>query len=316
MARSTIRWGRWLAGAGVLGATALGLAWVGRSIEGDELDLEPWEVEAVHGLGVGHDEPVDPDEPAIGTGDPSDYCGPALGLLGGGESCLGDPLEDPRFAPVDRGAPFAPASPGALWPTITWHPSRLVVSYQAAEGWRGSSGRAFGSDRETDDGEARKHVGVDLSAKAGDPVVAPIAAKVLWVGPFYRGTSAVYLRAGDLVINLGEVADLSWRDFRLPAAVQLPGEKAPSNRIRPGVHVLAGQKLARVGAQEQGGATMLHLELYDARGRTDAQMIELIRKGKLRWLGASSLPPAEVYDPSWWLLSAALADWRRSMSGV
>lgn len=215
-------------------------------------DLESWEKA---GPDVGVDgEPIESDAPPVGSGSPDDYCAPSMGLLASSSSCPSDPLSLPEFVPVDRGAPFAASSPGALWPTITKDSQRLVVSYWSGSGPRGSSGRAFGAARESDDGVQRHHAGVDLFANDQDPVVAPVDGRILWIGPFFRGTWAVYLRAGDLVINLGEVSDLSWRDFSLPEPVQLPGERKPSARIRPGVQVRAGQKLARVGAQEEGGA--------------------------------------------------------------
>ncbi len=258
--------------------------------------LAEWERKALVGGDVGREGvEVDPAEPSIGSGLPGDHCV----LLGIDEEaddapyCIANPLGDKRFAPADRGVPQSTIPASSSWPTMTWHPDRLKVSYWTSDGVRGYSGRAFGTRRTDDDGAIRKHAGVDLFAREQDIVVAPEVGTVLAILPFTAGTWAVYIRSGSRVINLGEVEAYSWRKFK----------------IAPGVAVVEGQKLARVGVQEKG-STMLHLETYEVGAATDAEIIAAIRARELSW-PADEKPHPWLRDPSAYLVQTSARTYRR-----
>lgn len=205
-----------------------------------------------------------------------------------------DPLKDERFAPKPRGAPFAPIGADSTWPVITRAPGRLATSYLGNDGWHGYSGRAFNSKRATDEGEIRRHAGVDLWGREGDKVVAPESARILAILPFHHGTWAVYLITPDRrVINLGEVEKYSWREFK----------------ARPGLDVQQGQPLARIGRQTHG-STMVHYEMYDGRDADDEQLVSMIRGSQFQWLDKDN-PPPRLYDPTAYLLTAASRTYRR-----
>lgn len=293
--------GRIRTAAVVLGiAAATGVALAARRLFDSR--LEPWERVAEELGNVGDPEGHDPnaEEPAIGTGLPDEHCV----LLGADADnvephCVTDPLSDTRFAPVYRGAAASAIPSSSIWPVKTKHGGRLLVSYWTAGGHRGYSGRAFAADREdVVDGRVyeRSHAGVDLFARAGDVVVAPENAKVLAILKFNAGTWAVYLRAGGRVVNLGEVEKLSWRKFN----------------ISPGVAVVEGQPLARVGIQAEG-STMIHFETYWVGGMTDEEVIEAIRSGAMSWARDQPAPPL-LRDPSGYLVMAASRTYRREMS--
>src|SRR5690606_19493953 len=265
------------------GGLGLGTLWLVRRLvdtglkrpaRPSEAELEPWEREALDvgdvGLPEGHD-PAGIDEVPVGRGSPADYCITLAAGEGDDDTaphCVLDPLSDPRFAPVDRGAPQAAGEPSnSTWPVLTSHHSRLVVSYWTQGGVRGYSGRAFAAKRMDGDGE-RKHAGVDLVANEGDIVVAPEDGRVLTILPFNAGTWAIYVRSmlDDRVVNLGEVEKLSWREFG----------------VKPGQTVHVGQPLARIGVQAKG-STMLHLETYGVDGVDDETVVAAIRAGELSW---------------------------------
>ncbi len=254
--------------------------------------LEPWEEEAEFGGDVDpgvHDDIVEPypQGTIIGEGSPDELCTTAENPLPE-EACVLDPLKDERFAPRKGRAPLgARGTTAAIWPVATRHRRRLATSYWTKEGLRGAWGRQFGSLRQTSEGQMRRHSGVDLFAREDDVVVAPEAGRVVAILPFHHGTWAVYLRIpGGRVINLGEIQKYSWRRFG----------------IRPGVQVVKGQALARVGKMS-GGAHMLHVQLYDAADALDEDLVEEIRRGEMRWLEDS--PPVRVLDPSAYLVDAA-----------
>jgi len=260
--------------------------------------LEDWEREAMRTSDVddmGNDEPVEPDAPAEGSGSPQDTCvteEEVKAVANPGTFCILDPLAVPELVPQDRGAPQARVPARSQWPVETTAAGRLVTSYLSASGWRGYSGRAFGAKRKADDGTVRRHAGVDVWANEHDLVVAPQDGRVIAVLPFYRGTWAVYVRtADDQVINLGEVANVSYREFG----------------IRPGMEVKQGQPVARIGRMHKD--TMLHVEVYDATGATDDEMVKLIRAKHFQWLGDEPAPE-RLMDPSPYLLVAASRTWR------
>lgn len=299
------------------GGVGLGTFWLVRRLvdsglrrpaQLDAAELEPWEREALDAGDVGPPEGHDPagvDELPIGRGSPADYC---ITLAAGPDAdddtaphCVLDPLSDPRFAPVDRGAPQAGEPSNSTWPVLTSHRSRLVVSYWTQGGVRGYSGRAFAAKRVNngDDGP-RKHAGVDLFANEGDIVVTPEDGRVLAILPFNAGTWAVYVRSmlDDRVVNLGEVEKLSWREFG----------------VAPGQSVRVGQPLARIGVQAKG-STMLHLETYGVDGVDDQAVIAAIRAGELSW-PASRTAPAWLRDPTAYLLTAAKRTYQREQLGI
>jgi len=263
--------------------------------------LEDWEAEAMADGPVDRgysDRPVGPHEPAVGSGHPSDWLPGVLDNPAETQPYeVPDPLEDERFTPVYRGAPFAPTPYDTSWPMMTRSKARLVTSYRAKDGFHGYSGRAFAAKRESDEGVQMKHAGVDLFAREGDPVPAPEDARVLAVLPFHHGTWSVYLITEDRrVLNLGEVEKFSWREYG----------------IRPGDQVKMGQKLARVGLQRHG-STMVHFEIYDASGISDDEMLELIRSGGFQWYTDEEAPP-RLYDPTAYLLTTAARTYQREQA--
>lgn len=270
--------------------------------EPSEEPLEPWEQDTAEVETIS-DEVIEapPEGLRIEGGAPSELC-PAMEGFAGAEDaayCVVDPFGDPRFAPREQYAPLAPINPLATWPLETSNQRRLVTSYWSEDGTlRGSWGRQFGAKRAGKDG-VQWHAGVDLFANPGDAVVAPESGTVLAILPFYHGSWAVYLLTADRrVINLGEIEKLSWREFG----------------VKPGQAVERGQPVARTGKMK-GGSTMLHVEIYDSRLREPAEMIMGIRKGKMRWFDKEA-PPAELMDPSAYLLQSAVTTYRREKAGV
>ena len=268
--------------------------------------LPAWERAALVAgeVGEAEGEHPEPDAPPVGGGTPEAHCRllaatPDQPDAPAGAYCVADPLGDPRFAPVDRGAPLSSLPSSSTWPVLTEHRSRLVVSYWTEGGAQGYSGRAFGAKRvDTRDGETlpRRHAGVDLFGRAGDVVVAPEDGRVIRVLPFYQGTWAIYLRSalGERVVNLGELAQGSWREFG----------------VKPGQLVLEGQPLARIGLQAKG-SMMLHLESYGVADVSDEELVAAIRGGVLRWV--DDAPPAWLRDPSAYLITAATRTYRRAL---
>lgn len=272
----------------------------------DDAPLEAWEeeAEAAGDVSDDHDKLLESDAEPVGKGSPDEHCfgvavafGPdGTPLVGGGEEfeCVSDPLGDPRFAPVDRGAPMAAVPANSTWPLRTRHRRRLVTSYFTQEGVRGSSGRTFASQRFTEEGVERSHVGVDLFAGENDVVLAPEAGRVIAVLPFHLGTWAIYLRTKqNQIVNLGEVKAYSWREFG----------------VHPGLEVVMGQALARVGVMGDD-STMLHTEIYDASDLPDEEVVRKIRAGEYQWFAGEKAPEG-VRDPSAYLVMAGTYTHRR-----
>lgn len=104
-----------------------------------------------------------------------------------------------------------------------------------------SGGRYFGASR---DSGARAHAGMDIhySNGAGIAVYAMESGKVIeYISNFYGGTSAVAIQHAD-----GSVA----RYCEITTS------------LRKGDTVTKGQQIAKIAKNNQGGDTMLHLELY------------------------------------------------------
>ncbi len=269
--------------------------------------LEDWERDALAGGEVeqddhdhGHEE--DPPEGLlqVGEGTPDELCHPVVQNNPEPKGdielvCTIDPLADPTFAPRQSEAPMAEPGEGAIWPISkdSRHRRRLTVSYFTQDGIRGAWGRQFGGKRETDDGEVRRHAGIDLFANAGDVVVAPEGGRVVAILPFHHGSWALYLRVpGGRILNLGEIEKFSWREFG----------------TRPGKQVKKGDPLARIALMRDGGH-MLHYEMYAASDINDEPMTTAIRQGEMQWHGDGD-PPPRLLDPSAYLVDAAARSYR------
>ena len=192
------------------------------------------------------------------------------------------PATPPRAVPTAQPIPFAPDPPaGAAWPIWTHHPSGRQVSYETTDGATvGTAGRRFLADRTTKSGQPRWHVGVDLFANRGDPVVACEDGQIIFFGPFTqaltgRMTHQLLIAHAGCVVNYGEVTESSLHDNGL--AVHAP--------------VRAGQRIGAIG-----DTGMLHLETYRPGTTTNHQ-----------WLKHQAQPPAELLNPTRYLLALQAA---------
>ncbi|KQT65867.1 MULTISPECIES: M23 family metallopeptidase [unclassified Aureimonas] len=184
----------------------------------------------------------------------------------------------PKQVPEGNPVPFAQSrTPVAnrAWPVSTTLASAHVVSFQTVSGEMvGASGRRFLASR---NGGARFHVGLDLYANQGDEVIACEDGRIVNYYPFYRTSKgdmsyALLVAHADLVINYGEVAETSRRQFGWSV-----GDK-----------VRAGQKIGTIS-----GTAMLHFETY--RSGTTANE---------RWLPGKARPNA-LLNPTLYLLEIA-----------
>ena len=106
---------------------------------------------------------------------------------------------------------------------------------QTSFGWRRPGGR--------------QHAGVDLEAHPKTPVLAVADGMVLRVRAFYEGTTAIEVQhPGVGIVRYGEVDN-----FVL---------------VHPLQKVLKGQATGFVGTRDNATRSMLHLELYEDKGRT------------------------------------------------
>lgn len=137
---------------------------------------------------------------------------------------------------------FAQGSPNPAWPLIS--KKKKIVSYKKTDGkYVGTTGYSFGRPRS---GGARIHVGMDLWALPEDPVVAMEDGEIVGIQGFLGPTKAMLVQGkSGLVVLYGEIKDGSWKEFGL----------------KKGSFVKKGDKIARVGKNDAGGA-MLHLETY------------------------------------------------------
>ena len=139
--------------------------------------------------------------------------------------------------------PFGSGVAKPVWPIVTSHRRKFTVSYRTVGGEIvGNGARRFMSKR----GDAKYHVGIDVYANDGDPVLACESGRIINVYHFYHGAWALFVQCkSGLVINYGEVKRNSWKEFGL-------GE---------GSEVKRGQPIARIGTMS-GGSSMLHFETY------------------------------------------------------
>lgn len=153
-------------------------------------------------------------------------------------------LPDNLWPQMTFDIPFGAGDPNPLWPTITNHSKKFVVSYRTVSGSvEGNGARRFMVDRS---GGGRYHVGIDLYGYPDDPIVAMEDCTIVNHYHFYHGSYAliVHCKSG-LVINYGEVKKNSWKEFGLDK----------------GSKVKKGHPIARVGLMS-GGSHMLHFETY------------------------------------------------------
>ncbi len=159
----------------------------------------------------------------------------------------------PASPPLPVGGAWRGALPGgSSWPVRTLGPHGREVAIAGP--------RAFGARRP----RWRRHVGVDLYAREGDVLVAPVDVEIVAARPFYRGTWAVFCYSAELgiTINLGEVAPHSWRAWGLSV----------------GSHVEAGRPVAMAGIMRH--TSMLHFETYRGRVTRPQRYFSPGRKGR------------------------------------
>jgi murein DD-endopeptidase MepM/ murein hydrolase activator NlpD len=158
-----------------------------------------------------------------------------------------------------------------FWPVVTDNGQALVVCHRRRDrsvvGW---PSRTFLADRQ---GGRRYHVGIDLFCGHGDKVVAIADGTIVKFYPFYEGTNALLIDHDGVVINYGEVAPGSDREFGW----------------QQGHRVTAGQMIARVGR-----LNMIHLEAYRPGTQANA-----------RWMQNGEAPPAVLRSPTRLLLGLA-----------
>lgn len=184
------------------------------------------------------------------------------------------PAQLPHGDPVPFAQSRTPVSRRA-WPVRTNLPSGRVVSFETVSGSVvGAPGRRFLAAR---NGGARIHVGLDVYAERNDEVVACEDGRIVNFYPFYRTSKgdmsyALFIEHNDFVINYGEVAATSRKDFGWSI----------------GDHVKSGQPIGTIS-----GTAMLHFETY-----------RLGTKTNIRWLPKQPRPTA-LLNPTLYLLQMA-----------
>lgn len=172
---------------------------------------------------------------------------------------------------------FAEGDPAPWWPIAsTSHHRRMwEVAYKDVYGkWHGNMSRSFMASR-----DGRYHVGIDLYANAGDPVLAPEDGTVVGIQTFFHGTCAMMIQGDSgVTILLGEIKCGSQHDFG----------------VGVGMRVVKGQAVGRVGLAS-GGSFMLHFETYACCPTQNSPWYR------------SNRPPLLVRDPTDYLLRARAA---------
>ena len=140
--------------------------------------------------------------------------------------------------------PFAAGDPRCIWPLVTNHSKKWTISYKTINGEIiGNGARRFMTNR---GGGEKYHVGIDLYCSHGDPVIAMEDGEIVNYYHFFHGAYCLIVQCDSgLVINYGEVAKNSWKEFDLSK----------------GSRVKKGQGIARIGTMS-GGSSMLHFETY------------------------------------------------------
>lgn len=180
--------------------------------------------------------------------------------------------------------PFAAGSPKTLWPLVTDHSRKYMVSYLTVRGdIVGNGARRFMARR----GE-KYHVGIDLYARHGDTVLAMESGTIVNLYHFFHGAWAMIVQCDSgLVINYAEVERNSWKQFGLGK----------------GSKVKRGQPIAKIGTMS-GGSSMLHFETYMPP-----------TKSNKRFFGGDAGP---ILNPTYYLLRARFLEevGGRSFSGT
>lgn len=133
--------------------------------------------------------------------------------------------------------------------------------------------RQLGAPRPTKN-PIRRHTGIDLSAPANTPVVAPEEGKVVRLMGWKGNTASLWLAGA--------------------SGLWLFGALSPLGRAPKGATLLPGQTLGYVGTYP-GGTEQLHLELWAPSVSTAKRPI---------WPLDSNSPPAALRDP-WAALTGA-----------
>lgn len=221
-------------------------------------DIQRWtESPVVAGLAVA----------AIGT---AAFYG-ARRLMNGGFGKLPPGVVPPKASVV----PFAQIRGRLTWPIATNDSRRGEVAYTDVDGdVHGNWARRFGAPR-----DGRKHAGIDLYGRNGDPIVAIADGTVVDTQTFHLGSHAILVEHDGAVVLYGEVEPDSWEDFGVDV----------------GSRVRGGDPIARIACMVGSGSNcsshMLHFETYVPGTRQNEQ-----------WYGS---PPPELLDPTLLLLTAA-----------
>lgn len=219
---------------------------------------------------------------------------------GGPANCPAPQIVEPHNVVIDGvEVPDAVGSTTPVWPVVTKE-RQGVVSYKDSAGkWHGIMGNAFTAKRyrkvkdpvtgkSVKTGEVRYHVGIDLGGRKGDKVVATEAGTIVGIQSFTEGTWAILEETDTgLVVLYGEVAKGSWNEFG----------------IKVGMHVDAGQALARIGLM--GTKDMLHLETY-VKGTRENISWNRDKPPRPKPWERWGPPPPEILDPSRYLVLAAV----------
>ena len=180
-------------------------------------------------------------------------------------------LAEPDWPDQVFDIPFAAGRANPIWPTVTKHDKKYIISYRTVSGKTiGNGARRFMADRTG----GRYHVGIDLYGNPGDPILAMESGTVVNTYYFYHNTYAFIVQCDSgLVINYGEVKNNSWKEFG----------------ISEGSKIKRGQPIARVGLLS-GGSHMLHFETYMPPTKTNQ-----------RYFGGKAGP---ILNPTYYLLRA------------
>jgi len=206
--------------------------------------------------------------------------------------------------PVKFSLELPPAGPApsdkAVWPLGN---GTLIVP-EREDPWSTSS-RSLGAKRPAGATGTRCHAGVDLYAKAGEPVYAIDDGTISRFYPFVTGKSfvvyALIVDHGSYVINYGEVALESKEEWDCPR-IKIGKSGRWEDTGKTGSSVKAGQKIAFVGEMRfvTGRKSMLHLEMYTSGTK--------LHKSWPGFPGGS--PPSGLLDPTAFL--KILRDRKRS----